>query len=100
VEIVKAALVEKGILGMTVTEAKGYAKQMGHNEKYRGPKMNAGFVPKAMVLVAVGEKDRKVAVETIMSKARTGAVGDGKIFVLPLAEVLRVRTGEMNEAAI
>jgi len=100
VEAVKRALVEKGIVGMTAAECKGYAKQMGHSEKYRGPKMDAGFVPKVMIFVAVSDTQKQTAVDTIIEKAKTGSVGDGKIFVVPLSEVIRVRTGELNEAAI
>ncbi|CAN5437057.1 P-II family nitrogen regulator [soil metagenome] len=99
-EAVKRALTEKGIVGMTAAECKGYAKQMGHTEKYRGPKMDAGFVPKVMIFVAVTNEHKQVAIDTIVEKTRTGTVGDGKIFVVPLSEVLRIRTGELNEAAI
>ncbi len=99
-EVVKRALTEKGIVGMTAAECKGYAKQMGHTEKYRGPKMDAGFVPKVMIFVVVTDAHKQTAIDTIVEKAKTGNVGDGKIFVLPISEALRIRTGELNEAAI
>ncbi|HTW93226.1 MAG TPA: P-II family nitrogen regulator [Tepidisphaeraceae bacterium] len=100
VEAVKSALASLGILGMTAMECKGFAKQMGHSERYRGPKMDVGFVPKVCLLLCVKESDKDRAVNTIMETARTGAVGDGKIFVLPASEVFRIRTGERDEAAL
>ena len=75
IEAVKTALSAKGILGMTATECKGFAKQLGHNEKYRGPKMDVGFIPKVLVLVCVKDSDKETAVNIIVEKARTGAVG-------------------------
>jgi nitrogen regulatory protein PII len=100
IEPVKAALVKIGILGMTALESKGFARQLGHNERYRGPKLDAGFVPKICIFVAVKDAEKDGAVTAIMESARTGAVGDGKIFVLPMPEVVRIRTGERNEAAL
>jgi nitrogen regulatory protein PII len=97
---VKQALLNLGILGMTAIESKGYAKQLGHNERYRGPKMDAGFIPKVCVLVCVKDADKTAAMEAIAKAAHTGGVGDGKIFVLPASEVLRIRTGEKDDAAL
>jgi nitrogen regulatory protein PII len=100
VEAVKSALVAMGILGMTAIESKGFARQLGHNERYRGPKMDAGFVPKLCLLVCVKDGDKDRAVKAISESAHTGGVGDGKIFVLPASEVLRIRTGDRDEAAL
>jgi nitrogen regulatory protein PII len=100
IEAVKIALVKMGILGMTALESKGFARQLGHNERYRGPKMDAGFVPKITLLIAVKDAEKDAAVKAIVEAAHTGGVGDGKIFVLPLPEVVRIRTGERNEAAL
>ncbi len=100
IEAVKAALVQLGILGMTAIESKGFAHQLGHNERYRGPKMDAGFVPKICVLVCVKDKEKDAAVKAISTAARTGGVGDGKIFVLEASEVMRIRTGDRDEAAL
>jgi nitrogen regulatory protein PII len=100
IEAVKAALVKLGILGMTAVESKGFARQLGHNERYRGPKIDAGFVPKVSVLVCVNDLDKSKAVNAIIESARTGQVGDGKIFVWPVPEVIRIRTGDRDESAI
>jgi nitrogen regulatory protein PII len=102
-DAVKAALVEKGLLGATALECKGFGKQRGHSERYRGPKLDAGFVPKVLLKVCVKPEDKELAVKTILAVARTGAhgeIGDGKVFVYPVAEVYRVRTGETGESAI
>ena len=99
-EAVKAALVQKGIVGATAEDVRGFGKQMGHGPRYRGPKMDAGFVPKVSIRVCVSEKDKAAAVEAIVGAARTGEVGDGKIFIYPVAEVIRVRTGETGTAAL
>jgi nitrogen regulatory protein PII len=100
VESVKAALVKLGVLGMTAIESKGFARQLGHSERYRGPKMDAGFVPKVSLFICVNDSDKDKAVNAIIEAARTGGVGDGKIFVWPMPEVIRIRTGERNEEAI
>jgi len=100
IEAVKTALIKLGILGMTAVESKGFARQLGHNERYRGPKLDAGFVPKVCLLICVKDSDKEKAVAAIMESARTGQVGDGKIFVWPLPEVIRIRTGERDESAI
>src|SRR5437588_9661918 len=98
-DAVKSALVSKGIIGATAMDCKGFGKQLGHGPRYRGPKLDAGFVPKVMVRVCVREADRETAVAAIIAAARTGEVGDGKIFVYPVADVIRIRTGEKGNAA-
>jgi nitrogen regulatory protein PII len=101
-DAVKTALVEKGILGATALECKGFGKQRGHSERYRGPKLDAGFVPKVLLKVCVKPEDKDIAVRAILTAARTGSgeIGDGKIFVYPIAEVIRVRSGETGAAAV
>jgi|SRR2546421_12861738 nitrogen regulatory protein PII len=99
-DAVKNALVEKGIVGATAIECKGFGKQLGHGERYRGPKLDAGFVPKVMLRVCVRDDDRETAVKAIIAAARTGEVGDGKIFVYPVSEVIRIRTGESGQTAV
>ena len=101
-DAVKTALVEKGLLGATALECKGFGKQRGHSERYRGPKLDAGFVPKVLLKVCVKPEDKDLAVKTILAAARTGngEIGDGKIFVYPIAEVIRVRSGESGPAAV
>lgn len=97
---VKTALAKLGILGVTAIEVKGYGRQMGHTERYRGAKMDVGFVPKVMLKIAVKSDDAARAVDAIIAAARTGEVGDGKIFVYPVGQVIRIRTGETNEQAL
>ena len=99
-DAVKGALAKIGILGVTAVECKGYGRQMGHTERYRGAKMDVGFVPKVMLKICVKPGDKDAAVNSIVENARTGEVGDGKIFVYPVAEVVRIRTGDRDEAAI
>ncbi len=99
-DAVKQSLAKLGILGVTAVECKGFGRQMGHTERYRGAKMDVGFVPKILLKIAVKAEDAEKAVSTIMENARTGEVGDGKIFVYPIAGVYRIRTGEMNEMAL
>ena len=101
-DAVKSALLEKGILGVTAVECKGFGKQRGHSERYRGPKLDAGFVPKVLLKVCVKPEEKDIAVKVILTAARTGAgeIGDGKIFVYPIAEVIRVRSGETGAAAV
>ncbi|MFI5381410.1 MAG: P-II family nitrogen regulator, partial [Tepidisphaerales bacterium] len=89
-----------GILGVTAIECKGFGRQMGHTERYRGAKMDVGFVPKVMLKICVKSSDCANAVTAIVEAARTGEVGDGKIFVYPIQEVVRIRTGEKDEAAL
>lgn len=102
-DAVKSALVEKGLLGATAVECKGFGKQRGHSERYRGPKLDAGFVPKVLLKICVKQEDKDLAIKTLLATARTGQngeIGDGKIFVHPIAEVYRVRTGESGDAAV
>jgi nitrogen regulatory protein PII len=99
-DAVKQGLAKLGILGVTAVECKGFGRQMGHTERYRGAKMDVGFVPKVLLKIAVKNDDAEKAVQTIMENARTGEVGDGKIFVYPIAGVYRIRTGEQNEMAL
>jgi nitrogen regulatory protein P-II 1 len=97
---VKEALAQVGVEGMTVTEVKGFGRQKGHTEIYRGSEYTVDFLPKVKIEVAVsGEQVGKV-VEAIAKAAKTGKIGDGKIFVAPLEDVLRIRTDERGDAAI
>jgi nitrogen regulatory protein PII len=97
---VRAALSEIGISGMTITEVKGFGRQRGHTELYRGAEYVVDFVPKTRIEVAVRNELVEQVTEAIISAARTGKVGDGKIFVTAIERVLRIRTSEMDEAAI
>ncbi|WP_405223027.1 P-II family nitrogen regulator [Lentisalinibacter sediminis] len=97
---VRNALAEVGIQGMTVTEVKGFGRQRGHTELYRGAEYVVDFLPKAKIEVAVGDDMAERVVEAICDAARTGKVGDGKIFVADLNQVVRIRTGESGEQAI
>jgi nitrogen regulatory protein P-II 1 len=99
-EEVKEALSETGVEGMTVTEVKGFGRQKGHTEIYRGSEYVVDFLPKIRLEIAVTDALAGRAVEAIQRSARTGKIGDGKIFVYPLEEVIRVRTEERGEAAI
>lgn len=99
-EDVKNALTEAGIQGLTVSEVRGFGRQRGHKESYRGAEYTVEFLPKVKLEIVVAEEQCGQAVETIMSKARTGEVGDGKIFVTSLDEIVRIRTGETGENAI
>ncbi len=99
-EDVKDALAEIGITGMTVSEVKGYGRQAGHTELYRGAEYVVDFIPKIKIEVVVNAQDVDRVVETIISSARTGKIGDGKIFVTDIEKVIRIRTGEEDEEAI
>ena len=99
-DTVKTALAKIGILGVTAIEVKGYGRQAGHTERYRGAKMDVGFVPKVLLQICVKSEDTQAACNAIIESARTGEVGDGKIFVYPIAEVIRIRTGDRNEKAL
>jgi nitrogen regulatory protein PII len=100
VDAVKNALARLGVLGVTAVECKGFGRQMGHTERYRGAKMDVGFVPKVLLKVCVKSEDAQKVAAAIIEVARTGEVGDGKIFIFPVAEVIRIRTGEKNEQAL
>ena len=100
IDAVKHALARLGILGVTAVECKGFGRQMGHTERYRGAKMDVGFVPKVLLKVCVKSEDASKAANAIIEAARTGEVGDGKIFIYPVAQVIRIRTGETNEQAL
>jgi nitrogen regulatory protein P-II 1 len=97
---VKEALNAIGVTGITVTEVKGYGRQKGHKEIYRGAEYQVDFLPKVKIEIVVGAAIAEKVIETIIAKARTGKIGDGKIFVSPLEEVIRIRTGENGQAAI
>lgn len=99
-EAVKAALAGEGMLGATAVECKGFGRQMGHTERYRGPKNDVGFVPKLLLKVVVKDDDLDKAINLIVAAARTGNVGDGKIFAYPVSRVVRIRTGETGNEAI
>ncbi|MGY8747867.1 MAG: P-II family nitrogen regulator [Pirellulales bacterium] len=97
---IKSALTECGVEGMTITEVKGYGRQKGHTEMYRGNEYAIDFVPKVKVEVVVSEERLRSVIDTIIGKAQTGQMGDGKIFVSDLAEVIRIRTGETGADAV
>lgn len=97
---VKTALAEIGILGVTAIECKGFGKQMGHTERYRGAKVDVGFVPKIMLRICVKDEDVDATVDAILLNARTGEVGDGKIFVYEISRSIRIRTGEEGDKAL
>lgn len=97
---VRDALNEIGISGMTITEVKGFGRQKGHTEIYRGAEYAVDFLPKVKVELVLPDDLVERAIEAIIETARSGKIGDGKIFVLPVEEVIRIRTGEHSEAAI
>ncbi|HZZ27410.1 MAG TPA: P-II family nitrogen regulator [Pirellulales bacterium] len=99
-EDVKTALTEQGILGMTVSEVRGFGRQKGHVEMYRGTEYAVDFVPKVKVEVVVPDNQLQKTLSTIMQAAQTGQIGDGKIFVYDLATALRIRTGEAGDDAV
>ena len=99
-EEVREALSGIGIQGLTVTEVKGHGRQRGHTEIYRGAEYTVSFVPKVKLEIAVDDSLADRAVEAIQKKGQTGQIGDGKIFVLPLLEAVRIRTGESGQAAL
>ena len=97
---VKEALNELGVVGMTVTEVRGFGRQKGHTELYRGAEYVVDFLPKVKVEVVVKDADTDRCVDAIVKAAKTGKIGDGKIFVAAVEQVVRIRTGEKGEAAI
>ncbi|MDN5841831.1 MAG: P-II family nitrogen regulator [Alcaligenaceae bacterium] len=97
---IHAALLENGIQGMTVTEVKGFGRQKGHTELYRGAEYSVDFLPKLQVDVAVADNQVELVVECLCTAAHTGKIGDGKIFVTHLEHVIRIRTSESGESAL
>ncbi|HZR67904.1 MAG TPA: P-II family nitrogen regulator [Burkholderiales bacterium] len=97
---VREALAEVGVTGLTVTEVKGFGRQKGHTELYRGAEYVVDFLPKVKIEVVVTDKMLDSAIEAIIKSARTGKIGDGKIFVTAVEQVVRIRTGETDEAAV
>ena len=97
---VREALSEIGVSGLTVTEVKGFGRQKGHTELYRGAEYVVDFLPKVKIEIVVADSILEQAIDAIIKAARTGKIGDGKIFVSPLEQVIRIRTGETGEAAV
>jgi len=97
---VREALAEVGVQGMTVSETRGFGRQKGHTELYRGAEYVVDFLPKIKLEIAVADDDVERVIETISETARSGRIGDGKIFVTDLGRVVRIRTGEVNESAL
>jgi nitrogen regulatory protein PII len=97
---VRAALEQIGIEGLTVSEVRGHGRQKGHTEIYRGAEYQVHFLPKTRVEVAVDEANTEKAIEAIQTSALTSSIGDGKIFVLPMSQAVRIRTGETGSAAL
>jgi nitrogen regulatory protein P-II 1 len=97
---VREALAEVGLTGLTVTEVKGFGRQKGHTELYRGAEYVVDFLPKVKIEVVVSDAQCESVIDAIVNAARTGKIGDGKIFVADIDRVIRIRTGEENEAAI
>jgi len=97
---VRQAVTDIGIQGITVTEVKGYGRQRGHTELYRGAEYVVDFLPKTKIELAVADEIAEQVIEAIINTARTGKIGDGKIFVSPLSEVIRIRTGETGSEAV
>ena len=97
---VREALADVGIAGMTVTEVKGFGRQKGHTELYRGAEYQVDFLPKVKIEIVLDDERVELAVETILKSAKTGKIGDGKIFISSLEEVIRIRTGETGSDAV
>ncbi|MBI4989175.1 MAG: P-II family nitrogen regulator [Rhodocyclales bacterium] len=97
---VREALSEVGVTGLTVTEVKGFGRQKGHTELYRGAEYVVDFLPKIKIEVVVADGSVEQSIEAIIKAARTGKIGDGKIFVTPVEQIVRIRTGETDESAI
>jgi nitrogen regulatory protein PII len=100
VDAVKTALVEIGVIGMTVSEARGFGRQKGQVERYRGNEFKVDFISKSKVVLVVNDDKVTPAIEAISKAAHTGEIGDGKIFVTPVEQAIRIRTGESGETAI
>lgn len=99
-EEVRSALADLGYQGMTITEVKGYGRQKGHTEVYRGAEYAVNFLPKLKIEVVIADAEVDRAIEAIMRAAKTGQIGDGKIFVSPIEHAVRIRTGETDDSAI
>ena len=99
-EEVKDALGEVGVEGMTVSEVKGFGRQKGHTEIYRGSEYTVDFLPKVKLEIAIADENAAKAIDAIVASAKTGKIGDGKIFVVPLEQVVRIRTDERGDTAI
>ena len=99
-EDIKNALTERGIMGMTITEVRGFGRQKGHTEMYRGTEYAVDFVPKVKLEVICSDDNLQQVIDTIMRTAQTGQIGDGKIFVADLKEIVRIRTGETGVDAL
>jgi nitrogen regulatory protein P-II 1 len=97
---VREALSEMGVTGLTVTEVKGFGRQKGHTEMYRGAEYVVDFLPKIKIELVVTTPDLERVIEAIIKSAKTGKIGDGKIFVTPIEQTIRIRTGETNDSAI
>jgi len=97
---VREALSEIGVTGLTVTEVKGFGRQKGHTELYRGAEYVVDFLPKVKIEIVVADGTVELAIDSIIKAAHTGKIGDGKIFVMPVEQVVRIRTGETGEAAL
>jgi len=97
---VKDALTEIGVEGMTVSEVKGFGRQKGHTEIYRGSEYTVDFIPKVKLEVAVGDEVVDKVIDAIVTSAQTGKIGDGKVFVLPIEQAVRIRTGEKGDEAV
>ncbi len=99
-EEVKDALTSVGVHGMTVSEVRGFGRQKGHKEQYRGAEYTVDFLPKAKMEVVVSDEQEQSVIDTILRTARTGQIGDGKIFITNLEEMIRIRTGEAGDTAL
>lgn len=99
-EEVKIALVNAGIIGVTISEVRGFGRQKGQTERYRGSEYTVEFLGKVKIIVVVEDEQADMVIDTIMTAAQTGEIGDGKIFVSPVTEVIRIRTGEKDLNAI
>lgn len=99
-EEVKDALTQVGVQGMTVSEVRGFGRQKGHKEQYRGAEYSVDFLPKAKIEVVVSDDAAKEVIDTILTTARTGQIGDGKIFITDLSDSVRIRTGETGEESL
>ena len=99
-EEVKEALAEVGVQGMTVTEVKGFGRQKGHTEIYRGSEYTVDFLPKVKLEIIVDDEDASIVAEAIVKSANTGKIGDGKVFISPVEDAIRIRTGETGSDAV